>query len=204
MCWPSAMPPRRSQPANVSVALITLAGMPRTGPGPAGEGAFLTDPINPNVPYETAVQAGDRQSLRMCAKRHMHEFGTTTNSSPGEGGGFAPCPAQSACDAARRGDGRDVVNSPMVSDPLHRLDCCVISDGGGALIVVSPEVARDLNRPKIAVRGAAEAIKHLDGGEPTSPYSGGVWSGRRRSPKPASRQPTSSMSRSTTASPSPS
>ena len=35
----------------------------------------------------------------------------------------------------------DVVNSPMVADPLHRLDCCVITDGGGALIVVTPEIA---------------------------------------------------------------
>ena len=35
----------------------------------------------------------------------------------------------------------DVVNSPMITTPLHRLDCCVISDGGGALVVVHPEVA---------------------------------------------------------------
>jgi acetyl-CoA C-acetyltransferase len=29
----------------------------------------------------------------------------------------------------------DVLNSPMISDPLHRLDCCVVSDGGGAVVV---------------------------------------------------------------------
>jgi acetyl-CoA C-acetyltransferase len=50
----------------------------------------------------------------------------------------------------------DVVNSPVISDPLHRLDCCVVTDGGGALLVVSPEVARSLKRPLVAVRGAAE------------------------------------------------
>ena len=30
----------------------------------------------------------------------------------------------------------------MISDPLHRLDCCVVSDGGGALVVARPEIAR--------------------------------------------------------------
>jgi acetyl-CoA C-acetyltransferase len=30
----------------------------------------------------------------------------------------------------------------MIADPLHRLDCCVISDGGGALVLVRPEIAK--------------------------------------------------------------
>ena len=38
----------------------------------------------------------------------------------------------------------EVVHSPMISSPLHRMDCCVVTDGGGAVVVVSPEVARDL------------------------------------------------------------
>ena len=41
----------------------------------------------------------------------------------------------------------DVVGSPMISDPLHRMDCCVVSDGGGALIVTRPEIAKSLIRP---------------------------------------------------------
>ena len=41
----------------------------------------------------------------------------------------------------------DVLGSPLVADPLHRLDCCVVTDGGGALVVVHPDVARDLDRP---------------------------------------------------------
>src|SRR5690606_36840721 len=58
-----------------------------------------------------------------------------------------------------------VGNSPMVADPLRRLDCCVISDGGGALVVTRPEIARSLGRPLVKVRGAAEAIKHSSGGD---------------------------------------
>ena len=32
----------------------------------------------------------------------------------------------------------DVLASPMIADPLHRLDCCVITDGGGAIVVDQP------------------------------------------------------------------
>ena len=71
----------------------------------------------------------------------------------------------------------EVVNSPMISDPLHRLDCCVISDGGGAIIVTSPEVAKTLKRPLIKVIGAGEAPKHQMGGKVDLTYSGAVWSG---------------------------
>ena len=70
-----------------------------------------------------------------------------------------------------------VVNSPLVADPLHRLDCCVISDGGGALVVVSPEIARSLKRPLVAVRGAGESVKHTMAGAVDLTYSGGRISG---------------------------
>src|SRR5690606_37714431 len=59
----------------------------------------------------------------------------------------------------------DVVSSPMVADPLHRLDCCVISDGGGAVVVTTPEIARSLGRPLVKLRGAAETTKHQEGGD---------------------------------------
>lgn len=71
----------------------------------------------------------------------------------------------------------EVVNSPMVSDPLHRLDCCVMSDGGGALIVARPEIAKQLKRPMIKVRGTGEAPKHGMGGKLDLTYSAAAWSG---------------------------
>jgi len=49
-----------------------------------------------------------------------------------------------------------VVNSPMVSDPLHRYDCCLVSDGGGALIVTSPERAADVCENPVYVTACAE------------------------------------------------
>jgi acetyl-CoA C-acetyltransferase len=58
----------------------------------------------------------------------------------------------------------DVLNSPLVADPLHRLDCCVITDGGGALIVTKPEIARGLKRPLVGIRGFGETIRVAEGG----------------------------------------
>ena len=74
-----------------------------------------------------------------------------------------------------------VLDSPMVADPLHRLDCCVITDGGGAVVVVSPEVARDLARPDrcASVLGHGEAIKHSANGRVDLTHTAAVWSGPR-------------------------
>ena len=71
----------------------------------------------------------------------------------------------------------------MIADPLHLLDCCVVTDGGGALIVTSPEVAWSLNRPKVRVgmEAQARALKGPRGGldlDP-GPTRGAVWSGPR-------------------------
>jgi acetyl-CoA C-acetyltransferase len=71
----------------------------------------------------------------------------------------------------------EVLASPLVADPLHRLDCCVITDGGGAIVVVRPEIARDLERPSVKVLGHGEALKHTAGGRIDLTYTGAVWSG---------------------------
>jgi acetyl-CoA C-acetyltransferase len=71
----------------------------------------------------------------------------------------------------------DVLNSPMMADPLHRLDCCVITDGGGAIVVVAPEVMKSLNRPAIKLLGAGESPKNILGGKVDLTYSGARWSG---------------------------
>ena len=99
----------------------------------------------------------------MCAMRHMHEFGTTSRAARlDQGRRLAPRAVQSAraC-CATWSRWRTCVDSPMIADPLHRLDCCVITDGGGALVVVQPEIARSLKRPLVKVhrrrRGAQAA-----------------------------------------------
>jgi acetyl-CoA acetyltransferase len=54
----------------------------------------------------------------------------------------------------------DVLSSRLVADPLHKLDCCVVSDGGCCLILTTEERARDLGRPPVYVRGAAAGMTH--------------------------------------------
>ena len=65
-----------------------------------------------------------------------------------------------------------------MADPLHRLDCCVISDGGGALVVVRPEIARQLKRPLVKVIGTGEFIRTQSGGKVDLLTTGACWSGR--------------------------
>ncbi len=62
--------------------------------------------------------------------------------------------------AWRHGDGplsvEDVMSSAEVSSPLRQLDCCLVTDGGGAVVVTSLERARDLPRRPVAVLGSGE------------------------------------------------
>ncbi|CUR58354.1 Conserved hypothetical protein; putative Thiolase domain [metagenome] len=53
----------------------------------------------------------------------------------------------------------DVLSSKMVVYPFHKLECCLVSDGGGALVVVSAERARDFPQPPVYVQGTGEAYE---------------------------------------------
>jgi acetyl-CoA C-acetyltransferase len=126
------------------------------------------------LPYGPATQ----NLYALVAKRHMHEFGTTSEQ-------LAWIKVAASHHAQHNPNAmlrkvvtvEDVLASPMVSDPLHRLDCCVMSDGGGALIVTRPEIARTLARPMVMVRGSGEAPKHGMGGHIDLTYSAAAWSG---------------------------
>jgi len=60
----------------------------------------------------------------------------------------------------------DVLESRVISRPLHLLDCCIISDGGGALVVTSAERARDLAKRPVLLLGCGEALCHQELGAP--------------------------------------
>ena len=161
-----------------SVALITLAGRPRaegmaTGTAPRNYGSSA-----PDVAFEFPFGPTVVNMYAMCAQRHMYEYVTTSEQ-------LAWIKVAASHHAQYNEHAMlknvvtvdEVVNSPMIADPLHRLDCCVISDGGGAIIVTSPEVAKTLKRPLVKVIGAGEAPKHQMGGKVDLTYSGAVWSG---------------------------
>jgi len=159
-----------------NVALVTLAGRPRA----AGASLALKapDPDAPDLPFELPFGPTTQNLYAMVAKRHMYEFGTTSEQ-------LAWIKVAASHHAQHNPNAmlrnlvtvEDVVNSPLISDPLHRLDCCVMSDGGGAVIVARPEIAAQLNRPKVRILGAGEAQKDAHAGKIDLSYSAAVWSG---------------------------
>jgi acetyl-CoA C-acetyltransferase len=161
-----------------SVALITLAGRPRSEGMATGTAPRPGNPAQPEVPFENPYGPTVVNVYAMCAMRHMHEFGTTS-----EQLAWIKVAASHHAQYNEHALLRDVVTvedvlaSPMVADPLHRLDCCVITDGGGALVVVSPEVMNSLKRPRVKLLGAGEAVKGQSGGQIDITYSAARWSG---------------------------
>jgi acetyl-CoA acetyltransferase len=133
------------------------SGPPRRGGRPMFGGP---DPrAEWEAPYGLQGPVG---SYALAANRHMAQFGTT--------------PEQLATIAVRtrewaalnpRAKSRDpltvddVLASGMIASPLHKLDCCLVTDGAGAFIVTSAERARDLRKPPVYVLGAATAHDHL-------------------------------------------
>jgi acetyl-CoA C-acetyltransferase len=145
-----------------SVALITLGGKPRSIPG-GGLGAGYGEP--PERAFEAVFGNQAAAMYALAAQRHSYEFGTT-----GEQLAWIKVAASLHAQHNPRAflpkpvTVDEVLASPLVADPLHRLDCCVITDGGGALVVVNPEVARGLDRHCPVVLGHGETVKHGDGG----------------------------------------
>ncbi|SOY43824.1 thiolase domain-containing protein [Cupriavidus taiwanensis] len=160
-----------------NVALITLAGRPRSE-GSTGTQARNWGANLPDMPFESPFSPVTVNLYAMVAMRHMHEYGTTA-----EQLAWVKVAASHHAQHNPHAMLRDVVtvedvlNSPMISDPLHKLDCCVVSDGGGALIVARPEIAATLKRPKVKIRGAGEYIKGQLGGEVDLSWSGARFSG---------------------------
>ncbi|MBI4506401.1 MAG: thiolase, partial [Chloroflexi bacterium] len=97
----------------------------------------------------------------MAAQRHMHQYGTTSEQ-------LASIAVQTRRWAQMNPvafvreplEIEDVLASPLVSSPLHLLDCCLVTDGGGALVITSAERAADLPKQPVYVLGSAEYSSH--------------------------------------------
>ena len=195
------------QAGRCNVALITLAGRPRAQMAEAQVAAQAAqqaaaqsgadggkkmppktslrppDPDAPEIAFELPYGPATQNLYAMVAQRHMHEFGTTSEQ-------LAWIKVAASHHAQHNPQAmlknvvtvQDVLASPLVANPLHKLDCCVMSDGGGALIVTRPEIARQLaaakKRPFVMLRGTGEAPKHNGRGVDLT-YSAAAWSGPR-------------------------
>ena len=162
-----------------NVALVTLAGRPNSE-GSSGTQVRDRGVNLPDAPFEMPYSPVTVNLYAMVAMRHMHEYGTTSEQLAWVKVA-ASHHAQYNPNAMLRNvvTVEEVVNSPMISDPLHRLDCCVVSDGGGAVIVAKPEIAKSLKRPLVKITGTGETTKGQMAGNVDLSYSGAVWSGPR-------------------------
>ncbi len=106
-------------------------------------------------------------SYALVAQRHMHQYGTTSEQ-------LAEIAVHMRRHASLNPHAKmrkpievsDVLESRVISAPLHLLDCCIISDGGGGIVVTSAERARDLAKPAVILRGCGEAVCHQEIGSP--------------------------------------
>jgi acetyl-CoA acetyltransferase len=128
----------------------------RFGQGAARTGARRYGGNNAYTMPFGVIAAVHRYALQ--ARRHMYEFGTTPEQlaevavSARAWAGLNP-----AATMRKPITIDDVLDSPVIASPLHRLDCCLVTDGGGALVVTSPERAADLVEEPVYLLGAAEA-----------------------------------------------
>ena len=110
------------------------------------------------APYEPRYPIS---SYALAAARHMHQYGTTR-----EDLAHIAVAARQWAQLNPLAHARDplsieqVLASRLVSDPLSVLDCCLVTDGGGALVLVRSERARDFPKPPVYVLGAAAATWH--------------------------------------------
>ena len=110
----------------------------------------------------------------MVKQRHMHQYGTTDEQ-------FAAISVTTRKHAMRNPEAvkamtdlefvgvreitvQDVLESRMIAHPLHLLECCMVSDGGGAVVIASPDVVRDTRKKPVWIIGTGEATKYTENG----------------------------------------
>jgi acetyl-CoA acetyltransferase len=129
---------------------LGTAGFSRKGRRTKGPNRF-------EAPYGNSLVG----AYAMVAQRHMHEFGTTSEQLAEIAAGVREYAGLNPLAMYREPiTADDVLASRMIADPLHKLDCCVVSDGGGAILMTTEERARDLPGKSVRVLGAAGAQSH--------------------------------------------
>ena len=137
------------------VALIAYGSNQRTA---GGKLVSVSEP----APYEAVY--GPRYPISayaLAAARHMHEYGTTKTH-------LAEVAVAARSWAAMNPEAftrdpitiEDVLSARMVSDPLGRLDCCLVTDGGAAVVMTSAARAKDCNQAPVYLLGAGMAHWH--------------------------------------------
>jgi acetyl-CoA C-acetyltransferase len=162
-----------------SVALLTYGSTAHSNARAIGVGGRGGASMHPAENMDAFAGMTLIANYAMVAHRHMHNYGTRSEQ-------LAEISIATRLHAMRNPQAvkamedlefldirettiEDVVSSRMIADPLHLLECCMISDGGGAVVIASPEVARDCKKSPVWILGSGEATKYpTSGGDITS------------------------------------
>ena len=110
------------------------------------------------VPYGVSLIS----KYAMAARRHMHQYGTTLEQ-------LAEIAVSARANAALNPEAayrdpitiNDVLSGPMIADPFQKLQCCIRSDGGAAVVLVAEERIADMRKPPVWVLGTGEYGSHV-------------------------------------------
>jgi acetyl-CoA C-acetyltransferase len=135
-----------------------------TGMGPPTRASNMQDPWGLTLIANYAL----------VASRHMYQYGTTSEQlaeisvATRAHAVRNPQAVKAMEDLAFVGTGEitveDVVDSRMIADPLHLLECCMVSDGGGAVVIASADVARNTRKQPVWLIGSGEATRYWENG----------------------------------------
>ena len=125
------------------------------------EQAMLTQSSTGHPQFEQPYGPTVPAYYALIARAHMAQYGTTEAQ-------FAEVAASCRAHAARNPAAQmrepigveDVLSSRLIADPLHLLDCSLVSDGGAAVVVTSAERARDFPHSPVYLLGAGEGHGH--------------------------------------------
>ncbi len=157
------------------VALITYGSTQRTVSRAAASGREVNayeDPYRPMMPPS---------AYALAASRHMYEYGTTRE----QLAEIAVAARQWALMNPKAWEKEplsvdDVLNARMISHPLTVRDCCLVTDGGGAIIMTTAERAKGLKNKPAYILGTGEEITHKDiSSMPDFTKTGAIQSGQR-------------------------
>ena len=140
----------------------STAASSRFAIGTGGAGGSGDPPDQYDAPFGVTTVG----AYAMIAQRHMHDYGTRSEQ-------LAEIAVTMRLHASMNPVAKyrdpitvaDVLASRVISSPLHLLDCCIISDGGGALVITSAERAKSLKKKPIYILGVGEAVRHAARGQ---------------------------------------
>jgi acetyl-CoA C-acetyltransferase len=151
-----------------NVALLTYGSTARSQSRAIGTGARAASDPQPSSNMERPYGLTLIGNYAMVARRHMAQYGTTPEQlaeiavttrrhamrNPQAVAGLADIGIRNVREITIA----DVLGSRLIADPLHLLECCIVSDGGGAVVMVSREVAAGIRTRPVWVLGTGEAL----------------------------------------------